>query len=139
MILGAAYMLWLVQRLFYGPESALAASKPSADLRFGELAVLTPLVVLMLVMGLAPNLWLNTIQTGVHPPPLKSATSQNTQNPAVILSDRSAAQGVEGSVTPTVILSEGRPRQPAAVEGPAFAFSRTPGRPASPPHAEAQR
>ena len=31
-ILGAAYMLWLVQRLFYGPESALAASKPAADL-----------------------------------------------------------------------------------------------------------
>ncbi len=47
-------MLSLVQRLFYGPESALAASKPAADLRFGELAMLTPLVVLMLVMGLAP-------------------------------------------------------------------------------------
>ncbi len=61
-ILGAAYMLWLVQRLFYGPESALAASKPAADLRFGELAMLTPLAVLMLVMGLAPSLWLNTIQ-----------------------------------------------------------------------------
>jgi len=70
-ILGAAYMLSLVQRLFYGPESALATSKPAADLRFGELAVLTPLVVLMLVMGLAPSLWLNTIQTGVHPPPQK--------------------------------------------------------------------
>ena len=32
-ILGAAYMLWLVQRLFFGPESALAASKPPEDLR----------------------------------------------------------------------------------------------------------
>ncbi len=52
-ILGAAYMLWLVQRLFYGPESALTASKPAADLRFGELAVLWPLAVLMLVMGLS--------------------------------------------------------------------------------------
>ncbi len=67
-ILGAAYMLWLVQRLFYGSESKLVASKPPVDLRFGELAILTPLVVLMLVMGLAPNLWLNSIQTGVHPP-----------------------------------------------------------------------
>jgi hypothetical protein len=54
-ILGAVYMLSLVQRLFYGPESALTASKPAADLRFGELAILTPLVVLMLVMGLAPS------------------------------------------------------------------------------------
>jgi NADH-quinone oxidoreductase subunit M len=68
-ILGASYMLWLVQRLFYGQESALATSKPAHDLRFGELSILTPLVVLMLVMGLAPNLWLNSIQTGIHPPP----------------------------------------------------------------------
>lgn len=67
-ILGAAYMLSLVQRLFYGPESALAGSRPASDLRLGELAVLTPLVVLMLVMGIAPSFWLNSIQTGVHPP-----------------------------------------------------------------------
>ena len=66
MILSAAYMLWLVQRLFYGPESALAASKPPADLRLRELAVLWPLAVLMLVMGLAPMLWLPSIQQGVQ-------------------------------------------------------------------------
>ena len=70
-ILGAAYMLWLVQRLFYGPESQLATSKPPHDLRFGQLAVLWPLAVLMLVMGLAPSFWLASIQTGVHPPQLK--------------------------------------------------------------------
>src|SRR5580692_11731875 len=52
-ILGAAYMLSLVQRIFYGPESALTTSKPATDLRFGELAILTPLVILMLVLGLA--------------------------------------------------------------------------------------
>ena len=69
-ILGAAYMLWLVQRLFYGPESELATSRPPRDLRFGQLAVLWPLAVLMLVMGLAPSLWLTSIQTGVHPPRL---------------------------------------------------------------------
>jgi NADH-quinone oxidoreductase subunit M len=67
-VLGAAYMLWLVQRLFYGPESALALSKPPEDLRFRELAVLCPLAVLMLVMGLAPSLWLTTIEKGVHLP-----------------------------------------------------------------------
>jgi len=73
-ILGAIYMLSLVQHLFYGPESKLAASRPSVDLRFGELAILTPLVLLMLVMGLAPSIWTNTIQTGVHPPPPKMVT-----------------------------------------------------------------
>jgi NADH-quinone oxidoreductase subunit M len=67
-ILGAAYMLWLVQRLFYGPPSALAASKLPEDLRLGQLAVLWPLAVLMLTMGVAPSLWLQSIEKGVHPP-----------------------------------------------------------------------
>jgi NADH-quinone oxidoreductase subunit M len=67
-ILSAAYMLWLVQRLFYGPQSQLAASKPPADLRFGELAILWPFAVLMLVMGLAPSLWINTIENRTGPP-----------------------------------------------------------------------
>jgi NADH-quinone oxidoreductase subunit M len=64
-ILGAAYMLWLVQRIFYGPESELTKSKPVDDLHFRELAVLVPLTVLMLVMGLAPSLWLPSIEQGV--------------------------------------------------------------------------
>jgi len=61
-ILGAAYMLWLVQRLFYGPESSLAASTPARDLRFGEAAILWPLAILMLVMGISPNYWLEKIE-----------------------------------------------------------------------------
>ncbi len=75
MILGAAYMLWLVQRLFYGPESKLATAKPAHDLDFGELAMLAPLAVLMLVMGIAPSLWTNSIQTGVHLPAIKASTA----------------------------------------------------------------
>jgi NADH-quinone oxidoreductase subunit M len=71
-ILGAAYMLWLVQRLFFGPESALATSKPPQDLRLGQLAVLWPLTALMLVMGVAPMIWLPAIETGAHPPQLRT-------------------------------------------------------------------
>jgi NADH-quinone oxidoreductase subunit M len=67
-ILGAAYMLWLAQRLFYGPESKMAASMQPDDLHAGAMAVLMPLAVLMLVMGVAPMIWLQTIDTGVHPP-----------------------------------------------------------------------
>ena len=61
-ILGASYMLWLVQRIFYGPESAMAVSQPADDLRFPEMAVLAPLAVLMLVMGVAPTYWLRAIE-----------------------------------------------------------------------------
>jgi NADH-quinone oxidoreductase subunit M len=67
-ILGAAYMLWLVQRLFFGPESKLAATTPPDDLHLGQMAVLWPLAALVLVMGVAPMLWLPTIQAGPHPP-----------------------------------------------------------------------
>jgi NADH-quinone oxidoreductase subunit M len=74
-ILGAAYMLWLVQRIFYGNESKLTASKPDADLNIGELAMLVPVVLLMLVMGLAPAIWLYSIQTGIQPPPLNGSAT----------------------------------------------------------------
>lgn len=67
-ILGAAYMLWLVQRLFYGPQSEMVASRPADDLHFRELALLWPIAVLTLVMGLMPSIWLPTIEQGTHRP-----------------------------------------------------------------------
>jgi NADH-quinone oxidoreductase subunit M len=66
-ILGAAYMLWLVQRIFYGSESKLIAARPGNDLHFGELAVAVPLSILMLVMGLTPSIWISTIEKAAQP------------------------------------------------------------------------
>jgi NADH-quinone oxidoreductase subunit M len=66
-ILSAAYMLWLVQRVFYGPESKLSAASLAPDLRVAEQSVLWPLAVLMLVMGVAPNLWFRQIQSAQKP------------------------------------------------------------------------
>jgi NADH-quinone oxidoreductase subunit M len=67
-ILGATYMLSLVQRIFYGPESEMIAAKPADDLHFRELALLWPIAVLTLVMGVAPTIWLNAIQLGISRP-----------------------------------------------------------------------
>jgi len=87
-ILGAAYMLWLVQRVFYGPQSELVAARPADDLHFRELALLWPLAVLMLVMGVAPSLWLPAIEQGVRPrPPL------NVQYDPGLTSPTSVPQG----------------------------------------------
>jgi NADH-quinone oxidoreductase subunit M len=72
-ILSAAYMLWLVQRLFYGPESELSASTPGEDLHPREMAALWPLAVLMLVMGLAPSIWLPAIENSLHLPRWKES------------------------------------------------------------------
>jgi NADH-quinone oxidoreductase subunit M len=82
-ILGAAYMLLLVQRLFYGTESPLVSETSPADLRLSELAVLTPLVLLTLVMGLSPAIWFNQIQTGVHPPQPAVGVAAGAANSAV--------------------------------------------------------
>lgn len=60
-VLGAAYMLWMVKRVFFGPkgEIVLAAEKdthhPLLDLSKREMLVLTPLVVMIFWMGLFPN------------------------------------------------------------------------------------
>ena len=45
----------------------MAASQTVIDLGFREMAVLAPLAVLMLVMGVAPNYWLRSIEKSSSP------------------------------------------------------------------------
>ncbi|WP_447975601.1 NADH-quinone oxidoreductase subunit M [Nitrospira sp. Kam-Ns4a] len=52
-ILAAAYLLWMVQRVVFGPPGRRAAHL--FDLNLREMAVLTPLVVLVFWIGLFPN------------------------------------------------------------------------------------
>ncbi len=59
-VLGAAYMLWMVQRVFFGPL-ANPENKVLKDLNKRELAVATPFIVLVLVMGLHPQPILDVI------------------------------------------------------------------------------
>jgi NADH-quinone oxidoreductase subunit M len=70
-ILSAAYMLTLVQKIFYGPPSGAVTSNPMPnqllDLNMREKLVLYSLAALMFVMGVTPNLWLSAIQLGVQP------------------------------------------------------------------------
>ena len=71
-ILSAAYMLTLVQKIFYGPSSGAVTGNPTPnhllDLDMREKLVLYSLATLMLVMGVCPNLWLSGIQTAFLPP-----------------------------------------------------------------------
>jgi NADH-quinone oxidoreductase subunit M len=43
----------------------MTTARPGLDLNFGEVAVLAPLAVLMLVMGLAPSIWMPAIERSV--------------------------------------------------------------------------
>lgn len=66
-ILSASYMLWFIQRVFYGPPSQLVESKPGMDVKFRELAALWPMIILMVVMGVASSYWIHAIEEGVRP------------------------------------------------------------------------
>jgi NADH-quinone oxidoreductase subunit M len=80
-ILGAAYILWLVQRVFYGPESPMAATQPAMDLHLSEWVAVAPLAVLMLLMGVVPNVWLRDFQQAPGPSQTRPAKLAQSAQP----------------------------------------------------------
>jgi NADH-quinone oxidoreductase subunit M len=64
-ILSAAYMLWMVQRIFYGPTSSLVSGRNAPDLLFHESVALWPAAVLMFIMGVAAPFWIGVIDPTV--------------------------------------------------------------------------
>ena len=64
-ILGAAYMLGMIQRIFYGPESKLVTEQQTQDFSAHENILLWPMAVLMLAMGVASPFWIRAIDQGV--------------------------------------------------------------------------
>ncbi len=82
-VLGAWYMLWLVQRVFFGPlkEPADAAEHiESYDLTPREVAALAPLAILVVWIGLFPQLWLKQIGPAVDPIAAEVAERFDKQN-----------------------------------------------------------
>ena len=60
-ILSAAYMLSLIQRVFYGELGFRSAEVSARDLSAREQVALWPLAALFLVLGLASPLWMRTL------------------------------------------------------------------------------
>jgi NADH-quinone oxidoreductase subunit M len=64
-IWAAGYLLWMYQRVFFGKvKHAVNNTLPDLDLR--EKITLVPAALAALVMGVAPNLWLNAIDPAVQ-------------------------------------------------------------------------
>ena len=53
-ILTAGYMLWTVQRVYFGPEKSEYKGFPEVDQR--EIVVLTPLTIMAILLGVLPYL-----------------------------------------------------------------------------------
>jgi NADH-quinone oxidoreductase subunit M len=62
-ILTAAYMLWMIQRVFYGDLGLKPSTVTAPDLDAREHAALWPLVALFLLMGLGSPYWMRAIDT----------------------------------------------------------------------------
>ncbi len=59
-ILGAAYMLWMVKKVFFGEEGeTVRAHKDMKDLNLREILTVAPLIVMIFWMGLFPSTFLD--------------------------------------------------------------------------------
>jgi NADH-quinone oxidoreductase subunit M len=67
-VLGAAYMLWMFKRVFFGEAGELVSDQqhPLHDLSFREVAVMAPLVVLIFWMGLLPDNFLKYSKASIE-------------------------------------------------------------------------
>ena len=70
-ILGAGYMLWLYQRIFFQDNTApadkeLSEKHPVSDLGFREVVTLIPLFVLVFWIGFFPNTFLEYMHASVE-------------------------------------------------------------------------
>ncbi|NOY68057.1 MAG: NADH-quinone oxidoreductase subunit M [Deltaproteobacteria bacterium] len=64
MVLGATYMLWMYQKVMFGPVT-VEANKNLPDLNTREIITLLPIAVLVFVMGIFPNFFLRKMDVSV--------------------------------------------------------------------------
>jgi NADH-quinone oxidoreductase subunit M len=91
-ILTASYMLWMIQRVFYGDLNENTADVPVPDVTAREHLALWPLIAVMLAMGVASPYWMRAIDTAgtylaqepqaAEPAASMSPTDTETQIPA---------------------------------------------------------
>ena len=114
-ILAAAYLLWMVQRVAFGVPDPLVLPK-LRDLNLREMVTLAPLVALIFVIGLFPNPILARMHPSVEkviarvlPPAPEQASAMHQTDPFTPSVERiSAAIGSTDSQKAQV-TSEGRP------------------------------
>lgn len=63
-IFGAVYMLWMFQRVMFGPIKN-EENKVLKDLSFREIVVMAPIIVAIFVMGIFPNIFLSKMDASI--------------------------------------------------------------------------
>ncbi len=107
-VLGAWYMLWLVQRVFFGPlrepgghgDHAGDHQAPVRDLSPREILALAPLVVLIVWIGVAPQFLLNSMEPALRP--ISQAVEAAYHAPRSVPPVESAARRAAAEIRPRV-------------------------------------
>jgi NADH-quinone oxidoreductase subunit M len=63
-ILAAIYLLWLIQRVFFGPIT-VEENKSIPEIAWNEIAALVPIIILMVWIGVHPNTFLKKMEPSV--------------------------------------------------------------------------
>jgi NADH-quinone oxidoreductase subunit M len=79
-IWGACYLLWMYQKVFYGPIQH-AENRTLADIDRRERISLVPLVVMAVIMGVASPYWMKSIDPAVAGTVAKSAATRQNACP----------------------------------------------------------
>ena len=95
-ILSASYMLWMVQRIFYGQPSSLVTSRVSADLNAREHLTLWPMAILMLAMGVLSPYWIKAIDGAMS----------GLANPASVTAGQPASAPTQRAAVPAATETE---------------------------------
>jgi NADH-quinone oxidoreductase subunit M len=88
-ILAAIYLLWLVQRVFFGPITN-EENKTIPEIAWNEVAALVPIVIMMVWIGVHPNTFLKKMEPSVRH--LLTQVEGNVESRTPVL-----ARGVAGS------------------------------------------
>ncbi len=64
-VFGAVYMLWMFQRVMFGPVTN-PENKKLKDLSFREVVVLLPLIFMVFFMGVAPNFFFQKMEPSIQ-------------------------------------------------------------------------
>ncbi len=115
-VLGAWYMLWLVQRVFFGPLKTPQTAHgeddeaPAGDLSIREIAALAPLAVLVVWIGVYPSFFLKPMQQPLqqHTAAARRSVEAQVEQPLVIAETRSGTRESSGEAARSLTTSATR-------------------------------
>ncbi|HUP45136.1 MAG TPA: NADH-quinone oxidoreductase subunit M [Thermoanaerobaculia bacterium] len=96
-ILAAIYLLWLVQRVFFGPITK-EENRSIPDIAWNEVAALVPLVILMVWIGVYPRTFLEPMTPSVKR--LLSVVQSDQRAPVLIAEERVILSAAEREGSP---------------------------------------